>query len=98
MSCSGLRVSSHALKMGSTVFKAMLGRHFKEGRALTFGEIEIPLPDDETECMLAICKVMHMQHSASQLDTDWLRLYELSDKYDVVTSMAPVAQVWMRTH
>lgn len=87
---SGIRVSSRALKMGSSVFEAMLGGSFRESDLN-----EIPLPEDDFDCMLAICEVVHMRHSAAVPDVDWLTFYELSDKYDVVAAMAPVALTWM---
>lgn len=45
-----LRTSSHVLPLGSSVFVAMLGPHFKEGRALAEkGSVEILLPDDDAQ-------------------------------------------------
>jgi len=91
-----LRVSSHILKTGSRVFKALLGPAFGEGHTLAqCSSIEFPLPDDTAECMLVIWNVMHMRHADLRYDGDPTTLYKTCDKYDVVQVLAPWAHVWL---
>jgi len=74
----------------------MLKPHFREGTALaTNKSVEISLPDDDGETMLALCRCMHAQTYSSI--PDLRELYQICDKYDVVAYMAPMAQFWLRS-
>jgi hypothetical protein len=55
-----LIVSSKHMCLASPVFKAMLGRGFKEGDQLREkGRIEVPLPDDDAAALEILARLIH---------------------------------------
>lgn len=73
----------------------MLKPKFKEGTALTIDKcVEISLPEDDPDAMLAICQTMHAQ--CYKGIPDLRNLYETCDKYDTTGVMAPLAQMWIQ--
>ncbi|KAL2037631.1 hypothetical protein N7G274_009576 [Stereocaulon virgatum] len=94
-----LRVHSHALKMASKVFSAMLGPHFREGQGLNgFLPREISIPDDDPDAMLAICNVLH--HCNNSLPNvispiSIVRVAIAADKYDCVVALKYVMSHWL---
>ena len=55
-----LRVHSLCMRTASTVFDAMFGPHFWEGRRSNGASPnEIPMPDDDAKAMFIICTVIH---------------------------------------
>ncbi|KAI5356901.1 putative BTB/POZ domain-containing protein [Septoria linicola] len=94
-----IRVSSVVLSLGSPVFKAMLGPHFKEGQILKTGsQLDLPLPDDDPEIMLLICEVMHMKRvTMNQPNPErLLRLAVVVDKYDCRVALAYFICTWFQ--
>ncbi|KAM3421011.1 hypothetical protein BST61_g1435 [Cercospora zeina] len=92
-------VSSVVLSLGSPVFKAMLGAHFKEGTTLATGaQLELPLPEDSPRAMLAICEVMHMKsvtRAAPSVD-QLVKIVMLVDKYDCRGALNYAMREWIR--
>ncbi|GIZ45956.1 hypothetical protein CKM354_000910100 [Cercospora kikuchii] len=92
-------VSSVVLRMGSAVFEAMLGPHFKEGLTLAGGaRLELPLPEDEAASMLTMCQVMHMKAvtAAPATSKELLGLAVLADKYDCKIALSYPVSNWMQ--
>ncbi|KAK1067842.1 hypothetical protein LTR12_013468 [Friedmanniomyces endolithicus] len=89
----GLRVNSHIMSHGSSVFKTLLGSKFREGTALaTSSMVEISLPEDHPILMVVLCNIFHMRNDhVLKLDAISLKgLAQLCDKYDcaLVASLA----------
>lgn len=87
------------LRHASSVFKAMLGPHFKEGNELaTSSSVEIPLPDDDPYSMEAICYALHMLYddAPSKLDAlDLISVADHCDKYDIRVATRPAMNMWL---
>lgn len=79
--------------MGSTVFKAMLGRHFKKGESFESVSLalEISLPEDDGSAMLVMCTCVHELPTVDSQKVPTLALYKACDKYDLVKALAPTA-------
>ncbi|CZT16205.1 uncharacterized protein RCC_02047 [Ramularia collo-cygni] len=94
-----LRTSSHVLQLGSSVFRAMFGPHFKEGKALAEnGTVEISLPEDDPQAMITMCKVMHISPDIMAKVPNYKELEhlaELADKYDTVSALGPATYLWI---
>lgn len=59
-----LLVSSHVLSLASPVFDDMFNGNFSEGQTLsTSSPKKIPLPDDDPEALILLCKITHLQTS-----------------------------------
>lgn len=56
------RVSSTVLSLASPVFEARFSGRFAEGQALSIdAPREVPLPEDDLQSMLLICKITHLR-------------------------------------
>ncbi|KAK5734723.1 hypothetical protein LTR17_008653 [Elasticomyces elasticus] len=96
-----LRVSAGSLTTGSSVFKAMLGPHFKEGRQLASSAIAIgiTLPDDDPEAMIMLCRALHLQLVAMPevlTPAALLALSVVTDKYDCRGTLRFASEIWIR--
>ncbi|KAK3668514.1 hypothetical protein LTR22_000808 [Elasticomyces elasticus] len=96
-----LRVSAGSLSTGSSVFKAMLGPRFKEGRQLASSvtAIEIPLPDDDPEAMIMLCRALHLQFVAMPdvlTPAALLALSVVADKYDCTGTLRFASEIWIK--
>lgn len=77
----------------------MLGPHFKEGHTLAAtSSIELPLPEDDPEAMLTLCRVLHFHNKETVLLFDVnhiLGVAVLADKYDCTEAMMPSVACWV---
>lgn len=68
---SRLLVSSRVLSLASPVFEAMFNSGFTESQDLSSeSPREVPLPEDDPECTLKFCLIIHLQNSNSETDVD----------------------------
>lgn len=78
-------VSSHVMSFASPVLQAMLNGGFAEGQARSADvPREIPLPDDDLNAMLLICRIAHLKNSdlPDELSVDsFAELATICDKY-----------------
>lgn len=96
-----LLVSSKVLALVSPVFAAMFRSRFKEG--LNNGpppsEVPlIPLPEDDLEAFLVLCKVTHFQikEVPKSLTSTCLEKFAIiCDKYDCVGALKHSSTVWL---
>ncbi|KAK5734975.1 hypothetical protein LTR17_008464 [Elasticomyces elasticus] len=94
-----LRVSSAVLRLGSTVFKSLLGPNFKEGNTLAeCATVVIPLPEDDPKDMQTLCQILHLRYdqisdtpSANEIHT----LAILCDKYGCARAVRPCVELWV---
>ncbi|EME76882.1 uncharacterized protein MYCFIDRAFT_83981 [Pseudocercospora fijiensis CIRAD86] len=83
-----LRVYSQVLRLNSSVFRAMLGKDWAEGKALIGANAGTPfcleLPDDDPEAMKLLCLVLHNRDYLSALPSPsaFLKYAEVVDKYN----------------
>lgn len=79
----------------------MFSHRFKEGHELaTSSAVEVPLPDDDSEAMKVMCKILHHQNdvvpNAAALSTaEILQIAEASDKYDCTVALRPTSRCWL---
>lgn len=90
---------------GSSVFKAMLGPHFKEGKDLAAsqgrGPYSLQLPDDDPAVMRILCLVMHLENEkipVKMTPEQITEIAELSDKYDCLKALRLAAGLWFEGH
>ena len=97
-----VRVHSVVMMRASSVFAAMLGPNFKEGRALaeaSAAPVEIPLPEDDPEPFGWICRALHCQASTrlwKPVTARLLSVWKLIDKYDMKDGMQLSLGFWIR--
>lgn len=89
------RVSSHAMRLASPVWRAMLSSHngFKEA-----SDEEITFPDDNPQAVFIVLVACHLrfQDVPEQLEfTELVNLCVLCDKYDCVSILRPWLSAWM---
>ena len=86
-----IKISSSVLAKISPVFRAMFGPGFYEGTQLsTSSPGSVTLPDDDTESMIAICKVAYLQHAAKfeLLEPKFLfEITKVADKYECLSTI-----------
>jgi hypothetical protein len=91
-------VSSVVLSFASPVFEAMFGGHFAEGQALSTDSPHIvPLPDDNTESIMLICKIAHLQAAQlpEELSTTAFADFAIAcDKYSCGEAVQAWSKVW----
>ena len=88
-------VSSKAMCLSSPVWRAMLDPrgHFKESSAG-----EVCFPEDDSESLLLILRIVHFQFQRIPNSLTWnqlLGITELCDKYDIVTLVRPWLPNWL---
>ena len=93
-----LKVSSKALSLASKVFKAMFKPGFKDGNTMRAGKgslFSIHLPDDDTDAMSTICKIIHYKPDPiSEVSIDTVKDVAIAaDKYDCIQSIS----LWFAT-
>ncbi|KAJ4127112.1 hypothetical protein NW768_008737 [Fusarium equiseti] len=99
-----VRVRSAVMMGASSVFNAMLGPNFKEGRALaeaSSAPVEIPLPEDDPELFGWICRALHCQASTKlwkPVALQLVPLWMLIDKYNMKDSMQLSLEFWISEH
>ncbi|CAG5153773.1 uncharacterized protein ALTATR162_LOCUS3323 [Alternaria atra] len=92
-------VSSMVLSLASPVFATMFDGRFSEGQnLLPTSPYTVPLPDDDPQCIIMICKIGHMQ--TSQLPTAltamaFFKLALVCKKYDCVDVVRTWAIIWV---
>lgn len=95
-----LIVASKTLTLASPVFDRMLNSSFKEGIAKTAeGKVTIPLPDDDPEAMIIVCRALHhMNHLVPEqlTSTSLEKIAVLCNKYDCMRALAAHGNVWVR--
>ncbi|KAM0201830.1 hypothetical protein ACHAPA_010983 [Fusarium lateritium] len=94
-------VNSAIMKTASPVFAAMLGPHFKEGRALAQAgsEPKIVLPEDDGGAFSHICQVLHCQADTKLLKPSpemLLKIQVLIQKYDLKRAIELSLEHWVR--
>jgi len=94
-----LQVSSKALSLASTVFKAMFGPHFQEGQDLSASSPKgISLPDDDAAAMTTLCNIVHHQSQNVSKGPDHASLVNLGvlcDKYCCSHALEPWSTTWL---
>lgn len=94
-----LQVSSKALSLASTVFKAMFGPQFQEGQDLSASSPKrISLPDDDGAAMTTLCNILHHQTDRvtdSPNSPALVGIGILCDKYDCSKALKPWARTWL---
>jgi hypothetical protein len=98
-----LVVSSHALRLSSSVFRRMLdNNNMKEAIELDDkGHVTIPLPDDDAQAMTVICNIIHHRNSLvpTKIDVDFLHdIAVLADKYFMKEALKPTVTTWVRDY
>ncbi|USW55680.1 Putative SKP1/BTB/POZ domain superfamily protein [Septoria linicola] len=91
-------VSSAILRQGSAVFNTMLAPKFKEGTFLAaFSQVDIPLPDDDCEALITLCKLLHLHDivKEKQSPNQILQLAILADKYDCCGVLRVIYGIWV---
>lgn len=80
----------------------MLSPHFKEGSTLTAqSKVSIPLPDDDPDTMVILCKSIHMRFDMRAEDISLgslLKLGVVVDKYDSSRGMGGLPYYWIHKH
>ncbi|KAF2431206.1 hypothetical protein EJ08DRAFT_632495, partial [Tothia fuscella] len=94
-----VQVSSKGLSLGSKVFQAMFSQHYNEGTELRASEqlYRLPLPDDEPQNMITLCKVLHVNHEGLDLSADIEKLKAfaiIADKYGCFAASSFFLTVW----
>ena len=92
-------VSSVVLGLASPVFAAMFDGRFSEGQNLSPASPRtVPLPDDDPESIIMICKIAHMQTSELPLKlavTVVSKIALACHKYDCANVVRPWAIIWI---
>ncbi|KAH7089842.1 hypothetical protein FB567DRAFT_310896 [Paraphoma chrysanthemicola] len=92
-------VYSVVLGLASPVFEAMFNGNFAEGQTLsTTSPRAVPLPEDDQESMILICKIAHLQTAElpQQLSVDQLAVFATTcDKYQCGAAVQAWSQVWI---
>lgn len=89
---------------GSSVFKAILGPHFKEGRELAASQGHDPYNlqlHDDPAVMRILCLVIHLENDklpVKMAPEQITKIAELSDKYDCSRALRFAASVWFDGH
>lgn len=98
-----IRVCSKVLSRASPVFATMLGPHFAEGQALknstAHGFPSIPLPEDDAEAMILLCRAIHFKLSVNEEIVSFevcLKLASHCDKYDASAALGSWSEVLMK--
>ncbi|KAK5680583.1 hypothetical protein LTS10_007516 [Elasticomyces elasticus] len=95
-----LRVSSAALRLGSPVFKSLLGPRFKEGNALLdCATVEVPLPEDDPGNMQKLCQILHFRNDQmlAPLNAEEVMDFAiLCDKYGCANAVRLCVELWVR--
>lgn len=90
-----IRVSSHAFKQASRVWRAMIsGGTWKESSMAV-----IKLPEDNPDAMLLILRIahLHFDHVPTTMEQDELyHVAVLCDKYDCIGLLRPWAHSWTK--
>jgi hypothetical protein len=96
-----LYVSTMALSLASLAFDKMFASGYKEVHEQNKGvrHIRVPLPDDDGDALLAICKVIH--HRAGDLGSmfsasEVLNIAHVSDKYDFTETLRQWSSTWLK--
>lgn len=88
-----LQVSSKALSLASSVFKAMFGPQFLEGQGLSsVSPKRVSLLDDDAAAMTALCNIFHHQSHNVIKEPDQSTLVKIGiicDKYDCSRALRP---------
>jgi hypothetical protein len=91
-------VSSYVLSLASPVFEAMFNGNFAEGQSLSsHSPREVPLPDDDLESMLLICRITHMQTTelAEELSVGSFTEFAFAaDKYQCGKAVQAWSRLW----
>lgn len=64
----------------------------------TSGTVEIPLPDDDPQAMITMCKIMHICPEIMEnfrASSHLASLARHADKYDTVRVLGPVTYYWI---
>ncbi len=96
-----LYVSTRVLSLASSVFGKMFSSGYKEGYEQNKGlrHIRVPLPEDDGDALLAICKVIH--HRAGDLGSmfsasEILNIAYVSEKYDFTETLRHWSSTWLK--
>jgi len=96
-----LQVSSKALSLASSVFKAMFGPHLQEGQDLSgTSPKRISLPEDHPAAMTTLCNVLHHQHnsvSKTLMESELVNVAAACDKYDCSEAFSLWSPIWTLT-
>jgi hypothetical protein len=94
-----VKMSSATMDFASPVFEAMLNGSFAEGQARSGNSPgEIPLPDDDAQSILLICKIAHMKTTElpEKLSVDAFTQFAVtSDKYQCAEAVQAWSKVWV---
>ncbi|KAI4631347.1 hypothetical protein J4E83_002878 [Alternaria metachromatica] len=92
-------VASVALSLASPVFAAMFDGRFSEGQNLSPASPRtVPLPDDDPESIIMICKIAHIQTSQLPVKTTAMAVSKLAlacNKYNCVDGVRSWAIIWI---
>jgi hypothetical protein len=92
-------VASMVLSLASPVFANMFDGRFSEGQNLSPNSPRIvPLPDDDPESIIIICKICHIQTSNLPVKltaTAFSKLALVCNKYDCVDLVRAWAMIWV---
>lgn len=92
-------VASVALSLASPVFAAMFDGRFSEGQNLSPASPRtVPLPDDDPESIIMICKIAHFQTSQLPVKITAMAVSKLAlacNKYDCVDGVRSWAIIWI---
>jgi len=83
-------VSSHAMRLASPVWKAMLTGPYQEGTAE-----EIPFPSDDPDAFLIMLQIAHLQFNDLPSSLEFQELVNVAaicDKYDMVSIFRPFSK------
>ncbi|PQE27472.1 Nuclear pore protein [Rutstroemia sp. NJR-2017a BVV2] len=95
-----LVVSSKHMCLASPVFKAMLQGEFREGKELReMKQLDLPLPDDDTEAMKILVYIIHCKHKLVPLKVDLTLLTNIAllvDKYRLHEVLGIMVPIWKK--
>lgn len=106
---ASVKVSSVALAKASRVFKAMLHGGFAESKP-SVGEWVVTLPEDNPSSFVLILYTLHGTAGSTPYDLKTILVIGqdysaamcytaiIADKYDLLSSVQPLAASWMRLH
>ncbi|OIW22505.1 hypothetical protein CONLIGDRAFT_638285 [Coniochaeta ligniaria NRRL 30616] len=99
---SQLKVYSQCLRAASSVFNAMFGADWSEGKGLSSqSPCEIPLEEDDASALRTIFCVLHHRNtevpdSEALTPTEILNIAIASDKYDLAVALKYVSALWLK--
>jgi hypothetical protein len=92
-------LSSMVLSLASPIFTTMFDGRFAEGQSLSpASPCVVPLPDDDPDSIILICKIIHIQTSQLQTKLTAIAFANLAivcNKYDCLDAVRAWSMIWV---